>query len=173
MEFTRQEIERLTYRLSDQSLHFLPEFQTRVRVLRRLGYLRENDQLKLKGMIVEAEVQEGLMKSDAEFEQEFKFGAVDVVYKWAKGEQFSKIMECTDVDEGTIVSKWWVALFDPASPRPAFEQNKWCITRLDEVLRCIKDVSKIVGDVDFGEKMDRASKSIRRDIVFAASLYVQ
>eukprot|EP00116_Pleurobrachia_bachei_P014121 sb/3474383/ len=138
MEFTRQEIERLTYRLSDQSLHFLPEFQTRVRVLRRLGYLRENDQLKLKGKaacamstselvitelvfdnffkdleveaivailscmvfqqknvqcepewteqllnaktrflnlakrIVEAEVQEGLMKSDAEFEQEFK-----------------------------------------------------------------------------------------------------
>jgi len=51
--------------------------------------------------------------------------------------------------------------------------NPRCITRLDEVLRCIKDVARIVGDVDFEAKMERASLTIKRDIVFAASLYVQ
>ena len=28
---------------------------------------------------------------------------MEVVYRWAKGEQFSEIMKYTDVDEGTIV----------------------------------------------------------------------
>jgi len=193
----------------------MPEFQVRTRVLRRLRYLGEEDQLKLKGKaacamstselvitelvfdnffkdlpveeivailscmvfqqrrcaepqftpgllaakeqflklahnIVEAEVAEGLIANDAEWDSQFKFGLVEVVHRWALGEEFSQIMQYTDVDEGTIVR---------------------CIMRLDEVLRCIKDVARIVGDVDFEKKMEKASEAIKRDIVFAASLY--
>ncbi|KAL5266555.1 hypothetical protein ACHWQZ_G003808 [Mnemiopsis leidyi] len=215
--YVEQELGRIAYSLSYQSLQFMPEFEVRVRVLKRLRYLGNEDQLKLKGKaacamstselvvtelvfdnffkdleieaivailscmvfqqkrcsdpvwtpeleaakkqfltlahrIVEAEVAEKLRPNDADFEEQFRFGLVEVVYRWAKGEEFSQIMQYTDVDEGTIVR---------------------CITRLDEVLRCIKDVARIVGDVDFEKKMEQASLTIKRDIVFAASLYVQ
>lgn len=61
-------------------------------------------------------------------------------------------MKLTDVQEGIIVR---------------------CIQQLNEVLRCVKEVAQKVGDVSLESKMDKASNTIKRDIVFAASLYLQ
>jgi antiviral helicase SKI2 len=45
--------------------------------------------------------------------------------------------------------------------------------RLDESLRDVKDAARVIGDPVLYQKMDEASTIIKRDIVFAASLYTQ
>ena len=79
-----------------------------------------------------------------------KPGLMEVVYQWAKGMHFHDIMQLTDVGEGTIVR---------------------IITRLDETFREMRDASRVIGDTDLYKKMERCQQLIRRDIVFAASLY--
>ncbi|GAA6023491.1 hypothetical protein JCM11491_006599 [Sporobolomyces phaffii] len=81
---------------------------------------------------------------------ELKFGLTEVVYEWAKGMTFSQITSLTDVQEGTIVR---------------------AITRLDETCREVRDAARIVGNSELFTKMEQCQLKIRRDIVFAASLY--
>lgn len=80
-----------------------------------------------------------------------KFGLVEVVYKWAKGTPFTDICELTDVSEGLIVRT---------------------IVRLDETCREFRNAASIMGNSALYKKMEVASNAIKRDIVFAASLYV-
>ncbi|KAL0951772.1 hypothetical protein HGRIS_008443 [Hohenbuehelia grisea] len=81
---------------------------------------------------------------------ELKFGLVEVVYEWAKGMPFEQITSLTDVPEGTIVR---------------------VINRLDETCREVRDAARVIGDADLFKKMEEAQIKIKRDIVFAASLY--
>ncbi|GJE86219.1 antiviral helicase [Phanerochaete sordida] len=94
-------------------------------------------------------VQEAHKVPGEEFRQ-LKFGLVEVVYEWAKGMPFEQITELTDVAEGTIVR---------------------CITRLDETCREVRDAARVIGDAELFKKMEEAQLKIKRDIVFAASLY--
>ncbi|KAM4083476.1 hypothetical protein ACB094_08G060300 [Castanea mollissima] len=80
-----------------------------------------------------------------------KFGLVEVVYEWAKGTPFADICELTDVPEGLIVRT---------------------IVRLDETCREFKNAAAIMGNSALYKKMEIASNAIKRDIVFAASLYI-
>uniref|UniRef100_I1NXG8 DExH-box ATP-dependent RNA helicase DExH11 n=1 Tax=Oryza glaberrima TaxID=4538 RepID=I1NXG8_ORYGL len=80
-----------------------------------------------------------------------KFGLVEVVYEWAKGTPFADICELTDVSEGLIVRT---------------------IVRLDETCREFRNAASIMGNSALYKKMETASNAIKRDIVFAASLYV-
>jgi antiviral helicase SKI2 len=79
-----------------------------------------------------------------------KFGLVEVVYEWARGMSFKDITDLTDVLEGSIVR---------------------CIVRLDETCREVRGAARIIGDSNLYRKMEEAADLIRRDIVFAASLY--
>ncbi|KAI0931412.1 hypothetical protein AcV5_005097 [Taiwanofungus camphoratus] len=79
-----------------------------------------------------------------------KFGLMEVVYEWAKGMPFEQITELTDVAEGTIVR---------------------VITRLDETCREVRDAARVIGDAELFKKMEESQIRIKRDIVFAASLY--
>ncbi|KAL5580835.1 hypothetical protein UlMin_013277 [Ulmus minor] len=83
--------------------------------------------------------------------ENLKFGLVEVVYEWAKGTPFAEICELTDVPEGMIVRT---------------------IVRLDETCREFKNAASIMGNSALYKKMETASNAIKRDIVFAASLYV-
>ncbi|URE37996.1 DSHCT (NUC185) domain [Musa troglodytarum] len=83
--------------------------------------------------------------------ENLKFGLVEVVYEWAKGTPFADICELTDVPEGLIVRT---------------------IVRLDETCREFKNAASIMGNTALYKKMEAASDAIKRDIVFAASLYV-
>ncbi|KIL00999.1 hypothetical protein PAXRUDRAFT_762342 [Paxillus rubicundulus Ve08.2h10] len=85
-----------------------------------------------------------------EFRSTLKIGLVEVVYEWAKGMPFDQITSLTDVAEGTIVR---------------------VITRLDETCREVRDAARVIGDADLFKKMEEAQIKIKRDIVFAASLY--
>eukprot|EP00268_Persea_americana_P042641 TRINITY_DN4268_c1_g4_i1.p1 TRINITY_DN4268_c1_g4~~TRINITY_DN4268_c1_g4_i1.p1 ORF type:complete len:387 (+),score=105.36 TRINITY_DN4268_c1_g4_i1:704-1864(+) len=84
-------------------------------------------------------------------QENLKFGLVEVVYEWAKGTPFADICELTDVPEGLIVRT---------------------IVRLDETCREFKNAAAIMGNSALYKKMETASNAIKRDIVFAASLYV-
>lgn len=78
------------------------------------------------------------------------FGLTRVVYEWADGTAFRDIVQLTDVLEGSIVR---------------------CITRVDELCREIRDAARVIGNAVLYKKMEEASAMIKRDIVFAASLY--
>ncbi|XP_045196087.2 SKI2 subunit of superkiller complex protein-like [Mercenaria mercenaria] len=92
------------------------------------------------------------MQVDSEYEETFKFGLMEVVFEWARGMPFSEITNLTDVQEGIIVR---------------------CIQRLHETLRDVRNAARIIGDPVLYQKMEEASSMIKRDIVFAASLYTQ
>ncbi|KAI6047978.1 ATP-dependent RNA helicase [Pisolithus marmoratus] len=95
-------------------------------------------------------VQEHHQVPAEEFKSGLKIGLVEVVYEWAKGMPFDQIMALTDVPEGTIVR---------------------VITRLDETCREVRDAARVIGDAELFKKMEEAQVKIKRDIVFAASLY--
>ncbi|KAL9107716.1 MAG: hypothetical protein Q9227_007431 [Pyrenula ochraceoflavens] len=86
-----------------------------------------------------------------EFRSQPRFGMVEVVYEWARGTSFNRITDLTDVMEGTIVR---------------------VVTRLDETCREVKSAAKLVGDPTLHTKMQQAQDMIKRDVIFAASLYM-
>ncbi|KAF3029433.1 hypothetical protein E8E15_010071 [Penicillium rubens] len=86
-----------------------------------------------------------------DFASKPRFGLAEVVYEWAKGMSFNRITDLTDVMEGTIVR---------------------VITRLDETCREVKNAAKLVGDPNLYTKMQQAQELIKRDVIFAASLYM-
>ena len=94
----------------------------------------------------------GLLEPVGDYVESFHFGLVEVVHEWARGMPFADITQLTDVQEGVIVRT---------------------IQRLDETLRDVKDAARVIGDPVLYQKMDAASTIIKRDIVFAASLYTQ
>ncbi|XP_069775689.1 superkiller complex protein 2 isoform X2 [Narcine bancroftii] len=213
----KDELERLRFLVSDQSLMLLPEYEQRVEVLKRSQYLDSSCAVQLKGRVaceisnhellvtemvmenvltelqpeeivsllsclvfqqktqVEPELNEilrqgvqrirdvaeriatlqrecGLRESVEDYVEQFKFGLVEVVYEWAQGVPFAEITRLTDVQEGIIVR---------------------CIQRLNETCRDVRNAARIIGDPTLYAKMEQASNLIKRDIVFAASLYTQ
>lgn len=88
---------------------------------------------------------------DADSKPPLNFGLCAVTYQWARGVAFKDIMAMTQFQEGTIVR---------------------AITRLDELCRDVQKAAQVMGNPSLYRKMEAASQCIKRDIVFAASLYV-
>ena len=80
------------------------------------------------------------------------WGLAQVVLEWARKRDFRDIATLTDVQEGIIVRT---------------------IQRLDELLKDVRNAARIIGDPGLRERVMMASQLIKRDIVFAASLYTQ
>uniref|UniRef100_A0A131XF32 Putative cytoplasmic exosomal rna helicase ski2 dead-box superfamily protein n=1 Tax=Hyalomma excavatum TaxID=257692 RepID=A0A131XF32_9ACAR len=81
----------------------------------------------------------------------FKPHLMDVIYAWSKGASFAQVCRMTDVFEGSIIR---------------------CMRRLEELLRQIVQAAKCIGNTELENKFSEAVKLIKRDIVFAASLYL-
>ena len=92
----------------------------------------------------------GLDIAEDDYVKGLKFGLVEAVYEWARGMSFKQITDLTDVLEGSIVR---------------------CIVRLDEACRDVRNAARVIGDSALYKKAEEASVLIKRDIVFAASLY--
>ncbi|KAJ3605916.1 hypothetical protein NHX12_027959 [Muraenolepis orangiensis] len=82
---------------------------------------------------------------------QFKPHLMDVVYTWANGASFAQICKMTDVFEGSIIR---------------------CMRRLEEVLRQMCSAAKAIGNTELENKFALGITKIKRDIVFAASLYL-
>ncbi|KAJ9533915.1 hypothetical protein QJQ45_027006, partial [Haematococcus lacustris] len=78
-------------------------------------------------------------------------GLMQVVYEWAIGTPFVELCELTDVMEGSIVR---------------------AVVRLDQACRELQDAARVMGNTALFQQMQAASAAIKRDVVFAASLYV-
>lgn len=81
----------------------------------------------------------------------FRPNLMDVVYTWAKGANFAQICKMTDVFEGSIIR---------------------CMRRLEELLRQMCQAAKAIGNTELENKFADGITKIKRDIVFAASLYL-
>ncbi|XDT13354.1 DEAD/DEAH box helicase [Nakaseomyces glabratus] len=216
-----KEIKNLYHLMSDQNLNLLPDYEKRLTVLYKTGFIDKNHNVLLKGRVaceinsgyelvltelildnflgnfepeeivallsvfvyegrtreeempvitprltkgkerieeiyknmlsVFEEEQIPLTKDEAEFLERKRFALVNVVYEWARGMSFKEIMEISPEAEGTVVR---------------------VITWLDEICREVKTASVIIGNTNLHLKMTRAQELIKRDIVFAASLYL-
>lgn len=82
------------------------------------------------------------------------FGFLVGVRAWASGKTFAEICQDSggEIPEGTIVRT---------------------IVRLSELLRETKNVGRVIGDPELQAKAEEAIGLIRRDVIFAASLYIQ
>lgn len=107
--------------------------------------------LEIADRITALQKQMGMLLG-GDYKEDFKFGLMEVVFEWARGMPFAEITNLTDIQEGIIVR---------------------CIQRLHETLRDVRNAARIIGDPVLYQKMDEASHMIKRDIVFAASLYTQ
>ncbi len=86
-----------------------------------------------------------------EYVEHFRPDMMEVVFAWTKGSKFADICGMTKVFEGTVIR---------------------VIRRLEELLRQLADAAAGVGETSLQAKFLAAAKSIRRDIIFAASLYL-
>ncbi len=69
----------------------------------------------------------------------------------AQGENFEAICSMTDIFEGSIIR---------------------ATRRLDELMSEVSSAAWVIGDVGLQEKFKESAATIRRDIMFAASLYI-
>lgn len=83
--------------------------------------------------------------------EKFRPFLMDVVFAWCNGAIFSELCKMTDIFEGSIIR---------------------CMRRLEELLRQMVQASKTIGNSELEDKFNAAIKMIKRDIVFASSLYL-
>lgn len=81
----------------------------------------------------------------------FKPTLAEVVYAWANGATFLAVCNLTKVYEGSIIR---------------------AMRRLEELLRQLVSASKAIGNTELENKFAETIAAIKRDIVFAASLYL-
>ncbi|KAK4816458.1 hypothetical protein QYF61_017186 [Mycteria americana] len=176
----------------------MDELKCRKRVLRRLGFATSSDVIEMKGRVAceissadellltemmfnglfndlsaeqatallscfvfqENECAKRIAKVSAEAKLEideenylnsFRPNLMDVVYTWANGANFAHICKMTDVFEGSIIR---------------------CMRRLEELLRQMCQAAKAIGNTELENKFAEGITKIKRDIVFAASLYL-
>merc|ERR1740128_1211055 len=86
-----------------------------------------------------------------EYVERFKPFMMDIVFEWTKGAAFKDIIKMTDMFEGSIIRS---------------------MRLLEELLRQMVQASKNIGNTELENKFAEAIKLLKRDIVFAASLYL-
>jgi superfamily II RNA helicase len=80
------------------------------------------------------------------------FGLVLPTFAWARGVPFVRICRLTPTMEGIVVRT---------------------INRVDETCREVRNAARILGDPLLFKKAELASTAIKRDVIFATSLYLQ
>ncbi|XP_028658444.1 exosome RNA helicase MTR4 [Erpetoichthys calabaricus] len=113
------------------------------------GPLRQMQECAKRIAKVSAEAK--LEVDEEQYLNSFRPHLMDVVYTWANGSTFAQICKMTDVFEGSIIR---------------------CMRRLEELLRQMCQAAKAIGNTELENKFAEGIAKIKRDIVFAASLYL-
>uniref|UniRef100_T1IR20 Exosome RNA helicase MTR4 n=1 Tax=Strigamia maritima TaxID=126957 RepID=T1IR20_STRMM len=101
--------------------------------------------------IAKVSIESRLELNEDEYVNSFKPHVMDLVFAWSNNAPFSEICKMTDIFEGSIIR---------------------CIRRLEELLRQMCQAAKAIGNVHLENKFAEGIRLIKRDIVFAASLYL-
>jgi len=86
-----------------------------------------------------------------EYVKKFKPDLIEVMFAWCKGASFAEICKMTDVFEGSIIR---------------------AMRRLEELLRQLVAAAKTIGNTELENKVSEGIVKLKRDIAFAASLYL-
>lgn len=87
-----------------------------------------------------------------QFVEAFRPDLMEAVSAWFKGAKFADVLRMAEgVFEGSLVR---------------------AIRRLEELLRQLGAACEAVGEAQLAERLERTNERIKRDIVFAASLYL-
>jgi ATP-dependent RNA helicase DOB1 len=86
-----------------------------------------------------------------EYVEHFRPGLMEVVHRWAGGAKFIEICRLTDVFEGSVIRS---------------------MRRLEELLRQLSTAARSIGNGELESKFGESITLIKRDIIFAASLYL-
>jgi antiviral helicase SKI2 len=121
-----------------------------VQLTSRMEEARYKSQELLEALYVVQE-HEGL-PNEEDLRPSLNFFLAAVVYQWARGVPFASIISMTKAQEGSVVR---------------------CISRLDELLKDFRNAARIIGNPSLYRQMEAASQCIKRDVVFAASLYIE
>lgn len=89
--------------------------------------------------------------NEENYVEKFKPFLMDVVLAWCKGASFLSVCKMTDIFEGSIIR---------------------CMRRLEELLRQMCQAAKTIGNTELENKFSEGIRLLKRDIVFAASLYL-
>lgn len=93
----------------------------------------------------------GLEMTEAAYFDRFSYEMMDVVKMWMSGYTFNEICEGTEIFEGTIIRVF---------------------KRLEELLRQLSDAALVIGNAELANLFSQGIFLIKRDIVFANSLYL-
>ena len=89
--------------------------------------------------------------NEEEYVDGFRPTMMEVVVSWYRGMKFSELIKITSIFEGAIVRS---------------------IRRLEELLRQLQEATKAIGDETMAAKFELARDKIKRDVIFANSLYL-
>lgn len=93
----------------------------------------------------------GLPVSNLTAQECLRFTMMEVAYEWANGVPFKEICKLTTIQEGNIVRY---------------------ITQIAHACREVRNAARVIGDSQLYQKMEDASTLIKRDVIFAASLWI-
>lgn len=103
-----------------------------------------------------------------EYVARFKPHMCEIVYAWARGAKFIEICKMTDIFEGES----FLYKFKFSSADTSAGSIIRTMRRLEELLRELCSAAKAIGNTELEAKFADAITKIKRDIVFAASLYL-
>ena len=86
-----------------------------------------------------------------EFIDQYNPGLMEIVYEWVRGKAYEICKINRRIYEGTIIR---------------------CMRRLEELITELQKATAVVGDDVLKGKFEQCSSKIKRDIIFAASLYL-
>jgi len=101
--------------------------------------------------IAKVSVEAKLEIEEDDYVEQFKPFMMDIVSAWCNGATFGEVCKKTDLFEGSIIR---------------------CMRRLEELLRQMVQAAKSIGNTELENKFSEGIKLIKRDIIFAASLYL-
>eukprot|EP00043_Microstomoeca_roanoka_P008183 m.78984 g.78984 ORF g.78984 m.78984 type:complete len:1029 (+) comp14138_c0_seq1:177-3263(+) len=101
--------------------------------------------------IARVSIESRITLDEEEYVQQFSPDMMDIVFQWCQGARFSDICKLTTMYEGSIIR---------------------CMRRLEELLRQMAAAAKAIGNSELEHKFAEGMSLIKRDIVFANSLYL-
>ncbi|GMR35409.1 hypothetical protein PMAYCL1PPCAC_05604, partial [Pristionchus mayeri] len=102
---------------------------------------------KIAGMIIKS----GQELDEGEYADSFKPSLMEATRQWVKGVGFAALLKSTDLYEGSIIRS---------------------LRRLEELLKEISAAAGVADNLGLQNRFDDIRTAIRRDIVFASSLYL-
>jgi ATP-dependent RNA helicase DOB1 len=101
--------------------------------------------------VAKLKIESKLALDETEYVNTFDPTLMKVAYEWCKGAKFCDIIKLTEVFEGSIIR---------------------AMRRLEELLRQLCSAANSIGNDELEAKFNEGIRLIKRDIIFAASLYL-